>query len=242
MTWYHHTRFMKSQGRYINGKKEGTWLEWNDKGLLIDSSNYKAGRRIEISMRWHENGMPADSMEFDNDGNGVEVAWHDDGSVYKAGRWMQDTLKKGRWKYYHKNGQTLATEVYENGKRIACACYNEQGVQLDSSECEEKEAELVGGKQGLQEWRKFLERGLKSVIEAKAKVLPPGEYTVLVRFMVEKDGTLSNIHALTNHGQGLEEEVLHMFKKAPLWSPGRQFGRPVRSYHTRPISFMIQTR
>jgi antitoxin component YwqK of YwqJK toxin-antitoxin module len=242
MTWYHPTRYLKSQGRYVDGKKEGTWLEWNDKGQLIDSSAYKEGRRIGISMRWHSNGMLQDSMEFDSEGNGVEVAWHDDGSLYKAGRWMQDTLKKGRWKYYHKNGQTLATEDYENGRRVACACYDEQGVQLDSLMCTEKEAEVVGGKQGMQEWRRFLERSLQSVIAAKARVLPMGEYTVLVRFMVEKDGTLSNFQALTNHGHGLEEEVIRMFKYAPRWSPGQYFGRPVRSYHTQPITFMIQGR
>src|SRR5829696_1008919 len=208
MTWYHPTRFMKSQGRYVDGKKDGTWLEWNDKGQLIDSSSYKAGKRIGISMGWHNNGMPRDSLEFDGNGNGVQVSWYDDGVLASAGRWMQDTSKRGRWKYYHKNGQVLATEDYENGKKLACVCYNEQGVQLDSSACEEKEAELVGGKQGLQEWRRFLERSLQTVIEAKARVLPPGEYTVHVRFMVEKDGTLGEFKALTNYGYGLEEEVL----------------------------------
>jgi len=242
MTWYHPTRFMKSQGRYVDGKKEGTWLEWNDKGHLIDSSFYKEGKRRGISMGWHNNGMVQDSIEFDEAGNGVELAWRDDGSLYKAGRWIKDTLKNGRWKYYHKDGQILATEDYENGKRIACACYDEKGTQLDSSECTEKEAALVGGKQGVQEWRRFLERSLQSVIQAKARVLPPGEYTVMVRFMVDKDGSITNVQALTNHGQGLEEEVVRLFKNAPRWSPGRQFGIPVRSYHTQPVMFMIQGR
>ena len=148
--------------------------------------------------------------------------------------------KNGRWKYYHKNTKLLAVEDYAYGKRTACVCYDEQGTQLDSADCIEKEAELVGGKQGLLEWRRFLERGLQSVVEAKAKVLAAGEYTVLIRFLVEKDGSISNVQALTNYGYGLEEEVIRMFKHAPKWTPGRYFGKPVRSYHTQPITFMIQ--
>lgn len=238
MLWFHPTKFLKSKGEYIDGKKEGVWLGYNDEGILLDSSNYRAGRRTGVSMKWHKDGMPSDSLNFDGEGNGVEVSFFDDGSVASAGRWTQDTLKKGRWKYYHKNGNVMAIQDYENGKLTLCNCWDEAGVQLDTSLCGEKEAEIIGG---VNAWRRFLEQNLVFVIESAAKVLKPGQYTITVRFLVEKDGRVTDVKPLTAFGHGIEESVVRIFNRAPRWTPGRQFGRAVRSYHTQPITFAIQS-
>ena len=40
-TYYHFTRFISSQGNYVNNKKNGLWLEYDEKGMLTDSSIYK---------------------------------------------------------------------------------------------------------------------------------------------------------------------------------------------------------
>ena len=55
--WFHSNRSIKSKGYYVNGKKDGIWLGWNDNGFLTDSSNYNAGHRTGISMHWHDNGI-----------------------------------------------------------------------------------------------------------------------------------------------------------------------------------------
>jgi hypothetical protein len=237
--WYHPTRYLKTLGRYENGKKEGAWLEYNDEGVLIDSAIYTAGHLVGVRMKWYKNGMASDSLQFDGAGNGVQVSWYDDGAPSTAGYWTNETKKRGRWQYFQKNGSLLATEDYVDGKKVGCACYDDAGQPLDTALCAEKEAAPYGGLQG---WKGFLERGLQRIIIAKASVLPQGQYTVVVRFVVNKDGSLSEFAPLTQYGQGLEEEVVDLLKRAPLWTPGKLFGRPVRSYHTQPVTFMISGR
>lgn len=239
-TWYHTTRFPKLTGTYINGKREGLWLGYNEEGILTDSLNYKADNRIGVSMRWHKNGMTADSLNFDGAGNGVQVSWHDNGKVASAGYWAQDTMKKGRWKYFRYNGQALATEEYVDGKTTLCTCWDDNGVALDTALCREKRAVPAGGING---YRRFLETNLQPFVERRASsnAWKPGQYTVMIRFVVETDGSLSEFTPLTAFGNGAEDEIIAIFKRMPRWTPGQQFGRVVRSYHTQPVTFMIQS-
>lgn len=225
------------EGRYAEGKREGIWLTWSEKGTLIDSSVYTAGKRLGISKRWYENGKLRDSSNFDTAGNGTLVSWHNDGVLSQTSQWIHDTVKSGQWKYYHRNGQLMATEDFNNGKKALCTCYDEKGTQLDSAFC----AETAATPASIKEWRRFLETGMAKIIERKSRVFPPGQYTVPVRFTVEADGSLSNFTALSRYGQGLEEEAIAVLKDSPpLWTPARRHGRFVKSTKTQPVTFQIQ--
>jgi antitoxin component YwqK of YwqJK toxin-antitoxin module len=238
--WFHPNRNQKLKGICTNGKKEGLWLEWNENGQLIDSSMYKNGKRMGVGMRWHDNGMAKDSFNFDGSGNGVQVGWYDDGQLFSAGRLMGENRKTGRWQYFDKSGKLWATEDYTEGKKTACLCYDETGVQLDTAACKEEAAVPAGGKEG---WRRFLERELGRLLQDKtnSRQWTAGQVTVLVKFEVQEDGSLKGFTPVTQYGKGIEEEVIKMLLRSPRWTPGRQWGRIVKSYHTQPVSFMIQS-
>jgi protein TonB len=64
--------------------------------------------------------------------------------------------------------------------------------------------------------------------------------TVIVRFIVEKDGTISNIEVLRDPGFGLGGEAKKVIEKMPKWERvGRQNGRDVKVYFTMPIKFQL---
>lgn len=63
---------------------------------------------------------------------------------------------------------------------------------------------------------------------------------VIVTFVVEKDGSLSDIHCLRDLGYGSAEEVVRVLKISPKWIPGNQNGLPVRVQYTAPINFQLQ--
>lgn len=63
---------------------------------------------------------------------------------------------------------------------------------------------------------------------------------VVVKFVVEKDGTLSNIQVLQSPDKTLSEAALEVFQKSPKWKPGKQRNKPVRVAYTLPISFSIK--
>lgn len=234
--WFHTNRSLKSTGTYTNGKKVGSWVEYHSNGIIEDSSTYVDGKLRGIRLKWHDDGSLADSTHFDEEGNGVQVSWNKDGVVSAAGYWTADTLKRGRWQYFHPNGTIMATEDYDACKRVAMACYDEIGKPL--ANCDEREASFPGGEEG---WRRFLERKLNEYTPIN-KGAPPGNYTVLVRFVVNKDGSIEDVKALTNRGYGTEDEVVHLIKKGPKWIPAMRFGQPVKAYRTQPVIFVVSKR
>ena len=64
---------------------------------------------------------------------------------------------------------------------------------------------------------------------------------VVVKFIVNEDGSISDITTINNPaiGFGLEEAAMNVVRKMPKWKPGRQNGKPVKVYFTLPISFKL---
>ena len=58
---------------------------------------------------------------------------------------------------------------------------------------------------------------------------------VYVTFIVEKDGSLSDIKVLRDVGYGSGAEAIRILKKCPKWNPGQQNGRNVRVLYPLPI-------
>jgi protein TonB len=63
--------------------------------------------------------------------------------------------------------------------------------------------------------------------------------TVYVQFVVEKDGSISDVKVLRGIGGGCDEEAVRVVKSMPKWKPGKQRGQPVRVYYTLPIDFKL---
>jgi protein TonB len=61
--------------------------------------------------------------------------------------------------------------------------------------------------------------------------------TILVTFIVEKDGSITDVNVTgTNKlGYGLEEEAIRIIKQMPKWKPAMQRGKPVRMSFRKPI-------
>jgi protein TonB len=63
---------------------------------------------------------------------------------------------------------------------------------------------------------------------------------VVVKFVIEKDGKLTNIEFLQSPDPVFNEEVIRVLKKSPKWSPGYQQDRPVRVTYVLPIDIRLQ--
>jgi TonB-dependent SusC/RagA subfamily outer membrane receptor len=91
------------------------------------------------------------------------------------------------------------------------------------------------------EWLNFLRKNLQPVIESSVTCgMKPGTYTVQLKFVVRQDGTLSDIRCLNDPGFTLAEKTLAFMKSSPRWNPGVQNGRLVDSYHTQPVTYVIE--
>ncbi len=107
---------------------------------------------------------------------------------------------------------------------------------------EEEEATLTvaqqmpvfpGGEQAMYE---FLGRHLEYPQEAKKKKI---QGRVWVAFVVNKDGSLSNIKVLRGIGGGCNAAAIKAIRAMPKWKPGMQLGKPVKVQYQIPIKFTL---
>lgn len=71
---------------------------------------------------------------------------------------------------------------------------------------------------GIQKFHELFKAGLSNNYKGR----------LILMFIIEKDGSLTDVKVLRDVGEGSDEEALHILKTAPNWIPGRQNGRLVR--------------
>ncbi len=96
-------------------------------------------------------------------------------------------------------------------------------------------AEFPGGQGG---WVRYLERTLNRDLPVENGA-PTGKYSVVVSFIVAKDGSISEVRAENDPGYGTKEEAVRVIQRGPKWKPAVQNGRNVIYRHRQAIVFMV---
>src|SRR6185312_6272502 len=93
--------------------------------------------------------------------------------------------------------------------------------------------EFPGGMQALLTYvaknTKYPQNAVKNKIEGK----------VIVNFIIEKDGSVTNVKPYRGVSPDLDKEALRVISSLPKWKPGAQHGKPVRTAYTMPIAFQL---
>ena len=63
---------------------------------------------------------------------------------------------------------------------------------------------------------------------------------VTLTFVIERDGSLTNIEVVSTPDRSLSEEAVRVLKTSPKWTPGKQRSAPVRVKYTLPVEFRLQ--
>ena len=203
--------------------------------MMFDSSMYFDDHLIGTRLQWNEEGMLIDSSVYDGTGKFVQVTSYPKGQLASAGLWINDTTKDQRWKYYHPNGQLNAIEEYSNGELLKRICYDESGKGIDASLCIERESTY---KEDPDAWIQFLRHTLDPNVPIRNNA-PVSSYQVMMQFEVDTSGKIGNIKPITHFGFGMEEEVTRILNKSPKWIPALRFGRMVKAYRKQPITFVV---
>jgi protein TonB len=66
------------------------------------------------------------------------------------------------------------------------------------------------------------------------------EGRVILRFIIDTDGTVKDLVVISGADRVLEEEALRVVSSSPAWSPGKQRGKPTRVIFTFPVIFKLQ--
>ena len=98
----------------------------------------------------------------------------------------------------------------------------------------EQQAEFPGGIAALMKW---LNQNIRYPEQAAANDI---QGRVIVKFVVEKDGSIGAVEILKGVDKDLDREALRVVKKMPKWQPGKNNGVAVRSYFNLPVTFKLQ--
>jgi periplasmic protein TonB len=90
---------------------------------------------------------------------------------------------------------------------------------------------------GMEDFYKYVSKNIEYPKQARRVGV---EGKVFVQFVVDKDGSLSEVKVIKGIGAGCDEEAIRVLKESPKWTPGKQRGRAVRVRMSLPIFFKIQ--
>lgn len=141
-----------------------------------------------------------------------------------------------------------ATEIYgAEGKNGVIEIKTKKPVLLDvvvkteaQTEPDDKPFDVVeqmpefpGGQEALMQ---FLRQEVKYPKEAEEKGL---QGRVVVRYIIEKDGSISEVEIVKSVNEYLDAEAIRVVNAMPKWKPGKQKGEPVRVKFTIPVTFRL---
>ncbi len=82
----------------------------------------------------------------------------------------------------------------------------------------------------------YLAKNIKYPTEAKKNNV---QGRVIVKFIVNEDGSISDAKAIRGIGAGCDEEAVRVIQAMPNWKPGKQNGKSVKVYYSQPITFRL---
>lgn len=148
-----------------------------------------------------------------------------------------------------KEDQAISTKTVEteNKDQVVQAPVEDKGTQVvEVPKKEDDEGKIftkveveAGFPGGDAAWRNYLSKSLNTEVPADNGA-GEGNYTVIVKFVVSKDGSVSEVSCENDPGYGICQEAIRVIKKTKNWTPAIQNGRNVNAYRRQPITFSVQ--
>lgn len=134
-----------------------------------------------------------------------------------------------------KDEGVVAPPVTDAGKGVVEGPKPRQEEDYDKTFVKvEIESEYPGGAAA---WLRYLNRNFRYPDDGLNNLI---EGTVIVQFIVDKDGNVSDVQAISGPNDGgLRQEAMRVIRKSGIWIPAIQNGRKVRSYKQQPVIFKI---
>lgn len=163
-----------------------------------------------LCLRWYNNGVLADSLNFRNGKLNGQQAW------------------------YHENGQKSEAGTYLNGKPKKVSYWNADGTVEKHGESNERMPQYKSERYA--DLQDYLIKNLHYPDSARER---GQEGRALVRFVVNAEGKVDNVSISKSSGvDELDDEALRVMDGME-WTPGIQHNRRVRVYYTLPVTFKL---
>lgn len=133
----------------------------------------------------------------------------------------------------NKSEQSVLYSANPLNMQAECHLVTQDGKEKNTNVDDELPS-FPGGDAKLREW---IKKNMKYPSYAKKNGI---EGQVLVVFIVEKDGSISNAEVSWGVDPSLDQEALRIVNKMPKWKPGKHDGSTVRFKYHLPIKFILE--
>jgi len=235
VTYYKSGR-RRASATYKNGRVVGTEYEFYPNGNIYLEKEYPDNGNLynDIDNNFIVKSL-LDSLGavLVKDGNGYYKGYDDKFTYVEEEGPIKDGKRDGLWKGIFKEYNTGFTETYANGVLVSGSSTGKDGKIANYTGARGVPPSFKGG---LDAFYKYLgghihypEDELNRNIQGK----------VLIGFVVEKDGKVSNIKVLKSVTPNIDAEAVRVIRNSTAWVPATLFGVPVRVYYDVPINFAL---
>lgn len=229
---------------------QGPCVSFYSNGHKMLISNYEKGRVIGDEIEYYPNGKlyniksyTEDGKEFlkqcndstgnvlSENGNGKWINFYNESFKAFSEGHVNNGVEEGEWRGKW-NDSINSILVYKTGKLISAKDFDMSGKDITKNTIQ-GEPEFPGGSDNM---FKFINTNMKYPKTAR-KNGTQGE--VIIGFVVEADGTLTNFKVIKGIGDGCDEEALRIMKIVPRWKNGVRNGKPAPINYSVPISFSL---
>jgi TonB family protein len=165
------------------------------------------------------------------DGKGIFKTLDEAPKIYEEGPYSNG-VKEGIWHGTFLKENASYEERYENGKLIWGKAKLKDGSITEYTSDEE----MPKYKGGIENFYYYVGRSFRYPAESMQRGM---KGRVIVSFVVQQDGSLTDVKAVKDLGHGTGEEAVRVVRSSPKWIPGRQHGVPVRVQYTLPLSLNL---
>ncbi len=216
--------FKKRSGKI----KDGHFVYYYRDGQNVSEGDYKEDKRTGLWTFWFENGQKKSEGSYkDGKKTGYWTYWYESGNKDKEGTYS-DGKKDGKWRWYFENGKLSSEEDYKHGSRIGYHFFDDEGNEVSLEEAEHLPS-FPGGKDSL---AKFMKANLRYPDMVKAH-----QGRVVVKFIVDKSGKISDYEIYKSAYRRLNEEALRVVGIMPDFVPAKRHNRVVKAFMLFPIRF-----
>jgi TonB family protein len=228
----------KSLEIYYHGEQTGPEYDFHANGKLFmarqfpdtgDSKRYASLTYNYLIMEVRD----SSGNVLINNGNGYYKGYYPDfGSVEEQGQ-VKEGKMEGEWKGFDKTMKINFIESYEGGILTKGTATDSLGISQTYTKLREKTPEFNGG---IKAFYKYLSETIEYPMDARENNI---QGTVMLGFVVEKDGSVSDVKIDKSVSRNIDKEAVRVLTKSPHWIPASQYGRNVQCAYTVPISFAL---
>jgi len=203
-----------SEGSYLDNEEEGEWIFYsNNDGFKISSGSFSNGTKI-----------------------GLWTSFREDGSIQRKETYVNSILE-GAFFDYNEKGEITNRGLYEAGEVVE-QINGEISTPIKETPARFSDCQSLGAVACDEiELLRFISRNIRY----PALALEYGvQGRAIVKFLVEEDGTISNVTVLRGICQSISDEVYRVIGLMPKWEPGTIDGVPTEVWFTMPVQFKLE--